>query len=272
MGKGKRKQLARKQGAASRRDEAQHATDLFARAKSHDFSSRTTHNKFDIKDNKRAQHVVLGRKVKGRSRDVSRARTLRQTELEKTLLPAMNRAGKANTFLDRRIGEQDETMNQEERDLQRFIRAQKERFRGSGSGKKGSKFNLEGGDDDVGEDTLTHGGKSVNELDFGRHLREDGYGSDEDMLGDEIVDQLHFAGRCARGQHAWWQYRTQRPQEDPGGNLPRADCQKQGVQGGAPAAKARGHGGAGPPRRRNGRADKAAVVQTKKSKRTKWRR
>ena len=110
----------------------------------------------------------------------------------------MNRAGKANTFLDRRIGEQDETMNQEERDLQRFIRAQKERFRGSGSGKKGSKFNLEGGDDDAGEDTLTHGGKSVNELDFGRHLREDGYGSDEDMLGDEIVDQLHFGGGAAR--------------------------------------------------------------------------
>ena len=102
MGKGKRKQLARKQGAASRAaTKRNRATDLFARAKSHDFSSRTTHNKFDIKDNKRAKHVVLGRKVKGRSRDVSRARTLRQTELEKTLLPAMNRAGKANTFLDR---------------------------------------------------------------------------------------------------------------------------------------------------------------------------
>ena len=65
------------------------------------------------------------------------------------------------------------------------------------SGKKGSKFNLEGGGL-AGRDTLTPGGNSVNELDFGRHLREDGYGSDEDMLGDEIVDQLHFGGGAAR--------------------------------------------------------------------------
>jgi len=142
MGKGrsggKRKQLARKQGTASRAaTKRNRATDLFARAKSHDFSSRTTHNKFDIKDNKRAKHVVLGRKVKGRSRDVSRARMLRQTELEANLRPAMHAAHKVNTFLDRRIGEQDSTMDQEEKDLQRFIKAQKERF--LGGRKKGSK-------------------------------------------------------------------------------------------------------------------------------------
>ena len=55
----------------------------------------------------------------------------------------MHAAHKVNTFLDRRIGEQDSTMDQEEKDLQRFIKAQKERF--LGGRKKGSKFNLDGG-------------------------------------------------------------------------------------------------------------------------------
>ena len=126
-GQGQAEAARAQAGAPRAATKRNRATDLFARARVHDFSSRTTHNKFDIKDNKRAKHVVLGRKVKALARRFPSS--TRDKLSSKTLLPAMNRAGKANTFLDRRIGEQDETMNQEERDLQRFIRA-RERFRG----------------------------------------------------------------------------------------------------------------------------------------------
>ena len=199
MGKGrsggKRRQLARKQAVSSRAATKKNRTsDLFSRAKLHDFSSRSTFNKFDIRDNKKQKHVVLGRKVKGRSRDVSRARAVRQAELEESLRPAMSASGKANSFVDRRIGENDNSMDQEERDLQRFIRAQKDRFRTAGK-KRGSMFNLGGEDAEDGEaDVLTHGGKSVNEIDFGQHKGEEGFDSGDDMLNSDVVERLHFGG------------------------------------------------------------------------------
>jgi hypothetical protein len=74
MGKSKRKQLAKKQLSKSKK----RTSDPFSRAKNIHASAGVGGNRFDIKDNLKAKHSVLGRKVKGRSRDVARARTLRR--------------------------------------------------------------------------------------------------------------------------------------------------------------------------------------------------
>ena len=189
MGKSKRKQLAKKQLSKSKK-----SNDPFSKAKSKNpyASAGVGGNRFDIKDNLKAKHTVLGRKVKGRSRDVARARTIRRDEQESLLRPAIQNSKKVNTFVDKRLGEDDDTIDQDERDLQRFIKVQKDRFKG---GKKG-KFNLED-EKSSGGLTLTHNGQSINDLDFSGHQGMDE--DEDDELGGRVVEQLHFGGGTVGG-------------------------------------------------------------------------
>ena len=195
MGKSKRKQLGKKQLSHIRKP-----SDPFARAKvqkSVYASAGVGGNRFDIKDNRTQKNIVLGQKVKGRSRDVARARTLRREDQESTLRPAIRNADKVNTFKDSRLGEGDDSIDQDERDLQRFIKVQKDRFRTTGkTGSKSSKFNLESTESSSsGGLTLTHGGRALDDLDFSGHqgLDED----EDDQLGGRIVERLHFGGGAA---------------------------------------------------------------------------
>ncbi|KAF2730168.1 Nop14-like protein [Polyplosphaeria fusca] len=68
----------------------------------------------------------------------------------KTLLPEMNRRNKVGGILDRRIGENDPTMDLEERQMARFEREQQR--------KRGNVFDLEEADEEA---ELTHGGRSL---------------------------------------------------------------------------------------------------------------
>jgi nucleolar protein 14 len=203
MGKSKRKQLARKQLSKTKKK----TSDPFSRAKNPNpyASSGVGGNRFDIKDNLKAKHSVLGRKVKGRSRDVARARTLRRDEHESTLRPAIQNAHKVNTFVDKRLGEDDETLDQDDRDLKRFIKVQKDRFRttgGHGGSGKTNKFNLVGGEEDdaMGGLTLTHAGQAVDDLDFsGHHGSDDDEREEDEQLGGNVVERLHFGSGSTTG-------------------------------------------------------------------------
>lgn len=91
-----------------------------------------------------------------------------------TLLPALQNRHKVGGIVDRRIGENDPTMSPEERMLQRYAKQKSRR----------DVFNLEGGEDDDGEG-LTHGGRSIMDLqadDF-----EDSDASADDSDGEMMV-------------------------------------------------------------------------------------
>ena len=119
--------------------------DAFAKAKA---------NPFDVQNNKRNKQVVLGRKIKGKTRDVSKAKLREGQSRDETLLEELKKRGKANAFIDKRFGEARSDITQEERDLSRFIKLQKSRF-------KKNKYNL-GDDNDDATMSLTHGGKPLN--------------------------------------------------------------------------------------------------------------
>ncbi|CAE6463943.1 unnamed protein product [Rhizoctonia solani] len=130
----------------------------------------------------RVKHDVGGRKLKG---VVGRPGVSRQAGLEqrkKTLLVEYDQRDHAGGIIDRRFGENDATMNPEERMLERFTR---ERQRQA----KGTAFNLED------DEELTHYGQSLNALDDfdGAGIQLD----DEEKSGQidaNVVRHDHFGG------------------------------------------------------------------------------
>ena len=129
---------------------------------------------------KRPKHLVHNRPV---SKPKSTKHALESLQRrQKTLRSNLKDSKKANTFIDRRIGQYDADMTQEDRMLARLV---KERTRQS---KKSKKFHLD--DDDNG--FLTHKGKKLDP-----NKSEALYSDDEDEHGGnlEAVDtELHFGG------------------------------------------------------------------------------
>ncbi|KAJ2753140.1 nucleolar complex protein 14, partial [Coemansia sp. BCRC 34490] len=119
-------------------------------------------NPFEMKINK-TKFNVLGLKQKTQVNvAVARQRALekRKSTLGKELA-AQNRVGGIS---DRRIGENDPTMNPEEKMVRRFALERQKRARRTGGGD--SIYNLEDGSDVEGEITmLTHFGQSIAEID-----------------------------------------------------------------------------------------------------------
>jgi nucleolar protein 14 len=153
--------------------------DAFAKAKA---------NPFDIQNNKRSKQDVLGRKIKGSKRNVSEARTREKKSRDETLLEEMKQRGKVNQFVDKRFGEDRKDVTQEEKDLARFIKLQKQRF-------KGNKFNLRDDYDDANDGTqLTHKGKPLAGGMLSGGLGQDDSDEDDAGLSAEVVEQLHFGG------------------------------------------------------------------------------
>ena len=107
----------------------------------------------------------------------------------KTLLPEMNRKNKTGGILDRRIGENDPTMNLEDRMMARFEREQ-QRKRG------GNVFDLEDGDEEV---ELTHGGQT---------LRFD------DEIGEEDYDAASVSGSESGGEDGFLKKKRRRDEGD----------------------------------------------------------
>lgn len=133
---------------------------------------------------KRPKHLVHNRPVSKPKNTKHALENLqrRQTQLRSSLKSSK----KSNVIVDRRIGQYDPAMSQEDQMMARLV---KERTRQS---QKTSKFRLDEGDDD-GDDgfVLTHKGKRLDP-----NRSEAIYSDDEDDYGNlEAVDtELHFGG------------------------------------------------------------------------------
>ncbi|THH27646.1 hypothetical protein EUX98_g6552 [Antrodiella citrinella] len=139
-------------------------------------------NPFDMKVTK-LKHDVGGRKIAGLVGRPAQSKQAGIEQRKKTLLKEYEEKDRAGGIVDRRFGENDPSMNPEERMLERFTR---ERQRAS----KGNTFNLEE------DEELTHYGQSLSRLDdfdnSGMNLDESD--EDEGMLDRRTVQRSHFGG------------------------------------------------------------------------------
>lgn len=165
------------------------------------------HNPFEVHTNKE-KFTIVGRQLKHDKGmpGVSRAKALKRRR--DTLGQEYQQKGKANTFRDRRIGEQ--TMTREEAASARFIA---ERLHQQQKGnRKESLFNLNDDDDDRGgggfgapddedgNDVLTHKGQTLGEIEQFPDTRSDDDEADDDVLGkldDQYTGAAHFGGGAA---------------------------------------------------------------------------
>ncbi|CAM9447422.1 unnamed protein product, partial [Sphacelaria rigidula] len=146
-------------------------------------------NPFESRGITHKKHDVFNRKVKGEKRNVARARGQATQRREKTLLVDYERSHKANSFRDRRFGEDDANLALEEK---MWARMQKERNQRSRSR---NMFNL--GDDTEEGETLTHRGRAL-----GNDLHDYQRSDEDDDLNAEVVDRLHFGGDAGDRRHA----------------------------------------------------------------------
>ncbi|GBG31965.1 Nucleolar protein 14 [Hondaea fermentalgiana] len=84
-------------------------------------------NPFEERDNRRQKRNVLNRNLKGAKRNVALARSLAHEKRKRTLLGEFKDMQKANSFQDRRFGEQNESLTEEEKVLERFKRLRSKR-------------------------------------------------------------------------------------------------------------------------------------------------
>lgn len=123
-------------------------------------------NLFERLSNKK-RFNILGRKLKGETRELGKLRSEATERRKDTLLVEYKQLRKSNAFLDRRFGEDDESLTADEKALLRF---QKQRLKEMA----GSKFSLpdnDGGEGDGGEQ-LTHMGRSLAEMEDVQEVRE----------------------------------------------------------------------------------------------------
>lgn len=142
-------------------------------------------NPFEVHINKIKQNV-LGKKDKTDKGlpGVSRAKAIKKRK--ETLLQEYKLKNKNNLFLDKRIGEKNLFMNEEEKALARFAA---ERMKAH---KKQSIYNLND------EEILTHKGQTLEEIEkFDDPRSDDEYSDDENRTGkldDKFVGEVHFGG------------------------------------------------------------------------------
>ncbi|GMS89523.1 hypothetical protein PENTCL1PPCAC_11698, partial [Pristionchus entomophagus] len=139
-------------------------------------------NPFDLKFTK-SKHNVLG---KNKSQAVgaplqSRKRALESRE--KTLALEYKSVNKSNKLMDKRLGEKDRTLTEEEKAAKRFT---EERL---SSMKKKDIFNL---NDEAEEETLTHGGRALTAIEkFDRVIESD---DEDEGMTSEMAASIQFGG------------------------------------------------------------------------------
>eukprot|EP00884_Botryococcus_braunii_P010637 jgi/Botrbrau1/19575/Bobra.0035s0060.1 len=131
----------------------------------------------------RKKFDILGKKAKGQQRKLGQARSDAVERRKKTLLVEYKQLKKSNVFVDRRFGENDETMTEEDKAIARF---QKERMRELA----GSSFALP--EEEEGEEQLTHMGKSLADLNFrvGDRMRTEEEVAAEEQRRAELEEAL----------------------------------------------------------------------------------
>lgn len=149
-------------------------------------------NPFEVTSRqKRPKHLVHNRPT---SKPKSAKHALESLQRRQTQLrSALKTTKKANVFIDRRIGQYDPAMSQEDQMLARLVR---ERTRQS---QRSRKFQLEDDNATNDSDILTHKGKQLDP-----NQSEALYSDDEDDKGDlEAVDtELHFGGEGISAKHS----------------------------------------------------------------------
>lgn len=149
-------------------------------------------NPFDVKVNK-VKFDVLGKDRRGTHGAPSQAKQRSMQIRAATLLPEVARRGKTSAFVDRRFGERDRTLTQEEKMLERFSREKQtasRRPRTAALSKKRSIFNLDDGGDDDTLAGLTHLGQDVEDLaDFSDPDADEG-----GLIDGAAVRRGHFGG------------------------------------------------------------------------------
>lgn len=149
-------------------------------------STKKTMNPFEVHIN-REKMKVLGRKLKNDKGlpGVSRAKALNKRK--HTLLQEYKVLNKANKFSDKRIGEKNSALSEEDRVMARFTA---ERLKAH---KKQSIFNL------ADEEVLTHRGQTLSEIEKFDDVRSDDDddsldGDEAGGLGADFVEDAHFGG------------------------------------------------------------------------------
>ncbi|GMR42516.1 hypothetical protein PMAYCL1PPCAC_12711, partial [Pristionchus mayeri] len=139
-------------------------------------------NPFDLKFTK-SKHNVLG---KNKSHAVGAPMQSRKRALdsrEKTLALEYKSLNKSNKLMDKRVGEKDRTLTEEEKAAKRFT---EERM---SSLKKKDIFNL---NDDVEEETLTHGGRALTAIEkFDRVIESD---DEDEGMSSAMAASIQFGG------------------------------------------------------------------------------
>ena len=103
---GKRRQLTKAVAAKGK-------TGKFRAAAKH--AKGSTNNPFEVQKNKASKHTVLGRRVQGANRNVAMARSKAVERRKGSLLADMQGALKANKFVDKRWGEDDNAITEEDK-------------------------------------------------------------------------------------------------------------------------------------------------------------
>ncbi|CAI5737604.1 unnamed protein product [Hyaloperonospora brassicae] len=161
-------------------------------------------NPFDARCNAtKAKYEVLGRRVKGASRNVAAARAAAELKRRRTLGVEFRARKKSNVFKDKRLGEQDPTLSMEDKMMARFQTERKRQMRNAAA------FALHDSDNDEDDDGadgrygglfLTHRGARITDDDAKDVEKDVDNGGDrseteEDWKMDrEIVNTLHFGG------------------------------------------------------------------------------
>ncbi len=141
-------------------------------------------SKFEMRSNKRSKNAVFGRKLQQQKRNVLDARAEAKKKRENTLLVEYQSQHSANKFVDRRLGQNRDDLDDEDKMLLRLQRQREREFRKN-------RFKLSDG---PGEE-LTHYGQKLGADDF--DLKAEGLLSDEEIdddLNAEIVEQMNFGG------------------------------------------------------------------------------
>lgn len=170
-----------------------------SRAPRHSQKAEVPPNAFERIHNKK-RFDILGRKTKGDTRHVGQLRSAATQKRKDTLLIEYKQLGKANAFLDRRFGEDDDTLTAEEKALLRF---QKQRIKDA----SGGRFSLQDADDINGNGN--GGGDQYELTHLGRSLADDltdapdGWNSDDDgaFIDPKLEADLNFGGGLFQRKH-----------------------------------------------------------------------
>ena len=130
----------------------------------------------------RKKHTVLDPRAKNKSVNIAEARGRAEEIRQKTLLVEYGQEGKAVSFVDRRFGESDPSMTEEDKMLMRFQKEKQRQLRTSRND-----FALED------DEELTHFGQSLGDnatLDWSDNDASD----DERSLDKEIASKYNFGG------------------------------------------------------------------------------